>query len=119
MELPVRICLLFVGSFQVGHLHILLLLDSVDILVQLVKQLGEELGRIVLIVPHEHHVMLAEDFLESARIDPAIATRLVPHVVVEPRQLSYHLAFGAEWIIQIDFLREGHREQILPETLQI
>ena len=86
---------------------------------QLVEQLGEKLGRIVLIVPHEHHVMLAEDFLESARIDPAIAARLVPHVVVEPRQLSYHLAFGSQWIIQIYFLRKGHREQILPETLQI
>ena len=119
MELPVRICLLLVGSFQVRHFHILLLFDSVDVFVQLVEQLGEKLGRIVLVVPHEHHVMLTEDFLEGARIDPAIAARLVPHVVVEPRQLSYHLAFGAQWIFQIDFLGEGHREQILPETFQV
>ena len=110
MELPVRICLLLVGSFQVRHFHILLLLDSVDVFVQLVEQLGEELGRIVLIVPHEHHVMLTEDLLKRARIYPAITARLVPHLVIKARKLGDDLTFGAKRVLLVYLLREGHRE---------
>ena len=48
----------------------------------IVEQLGEKLGRVVLIVPLEHDAVTAEDFLEGAWIDITIGARFVPHAVI-------------------------------------
>ena len=119
VQLPVRVRFLLVGALQLGHLDILLLPDAIHVLVQLIEQLGEKLGGVVLVVPHEHQVVLAEGLLEVARIHVAIAARLVPHLIVKPGQVRDDLAFGAQWVLLIDLARERHREQVLAKAVKV
>ena len=82
MQLPICVCFLLVSAFEFGYLDILLVLDTVDILMDIIEQLGEKLGRVVLVIPLEHDAVAAEDFLEGAWIDIPKGTRFVPHAVI-------------------------------------
>ena len=119
VQLPVRVRFLLVGALQLWHLDVLLLPDAINVLVQLVEQLGEKLGGVVLVVPHEHQVVLAEGLLEVARIHVTIAARLVPHLIVQPGQVRDNLALGAQRVLFIDLAMEGHREQVLAKAVQV
>ena len=119
VELPVGVSLLLVSAHQFWHFHILLLSHPVDILMELIEELGEEFGGIVLFVPHEHHVVLTEDFLEVARVHVAIAARFVPHVVIQASQVRDDLAFGAQRVLLVDFLGKSHGQQVLSEAVNV
>ena len=82
MQLPICVGFLLVSAFEFGYLHILLLLDTVNILMDIIEQLGQKLGRVVLVIPLEHDAVTAEDFLEGAWIDITIGARFIPHAVI-------------------------------------
>lgn len=119
VQLPERIRFLLVCAFQVGHLDVLLLLDSVHVFVQLVEQLGEELLRVMLIVAYEHLVVLREDFLELAGVHVPRMARLVPYLVEQLRELTDDFAVGPQRVLAVDLVSEAHREQVLPKALQV
>ena len=117
MQLPKSVGLLLFGSHQVWHLDVLFIPHSVGVFVQVIKQLVEELSRVVLIVALIHLRVRAEDFLEMARIHVPIAAGLVPLLVPKLGQGCDDLTLASQHIISVNLVVKVHAKKVMANAL--
>ena len=119
MQLPESVGLLLFGSHQVWHLDVLFISHPVGVFVKVIKQLVEELSRVVLIVALIHLRVRAEDFLEMARIHVPIAAGLVPLLVPKLGQGCDDLTFASQHIISVNLVVKVHAEKVVADALDV